>query len=89
MSATETQPSTKTHVAEAAKTTAENNGRIVAQASQTLEAAQEDLASIGGSLGVGTRDLGQGRSAVAARRAARPEEDAQMTHAITSFGTSR
>jgi ABC-type transporter Mla subunit MlaD len=59
MSTTETQRATKTHVAEAAKATAENDARIVAHVSQALEAAQEDLASIGGSLGAGGRDLGK------------------------------
>jgi len=63
MSTTEAHPATKTHVTEAAKAKAGTDTRIVAHVSQALEAAQADLASIGGSLGSGARDLGNARRA--------------------------
>lgn len=41
----------------AARTRAEDNVRRLEHVTQSLEAAQKDLASIGGSLGTGMRDL--------------------------------
>ena len=59
MPATEIQPATNTQAMEAAKARTENDARIIVHVSQALDAAQEDLASIGGSLGAGARDLGK------------------------------
>lgn len=52
-----TKPTGTTRATESAKAKTENNARVIERVAQTLEAAQEDLASIGGSLGAGARDL--------------------------------
>lgn len=43
-----------------AKAKTEGDARVIDRVSQALEAAQKDLASIGGSLGTGARDLSKG-----------------------------
>ncbi|MGA9856833.1 MAG: hypothetical protein WBQ18_03165 [Solirubrobacteraceae bacterium] len=48
-----------TKAAEAEQAKAENDARIIDHVSQALDAAQDDLASIGGTLGAGARDLGK------------------------------
>jgi hypothetical protein len=55
MPATKTKPATRT--TESAKAKTEEDARVIGHVSQALEAAQEDLASIGGSLGAGARDI--------------------------------
>ncbi len=57
MPATKTKPTAKTRATESAKAQMENDARVIDYVSQGLEAAQEDLASIGGTLGAGARDL--------------------------------
>ncbi len=51
------QPVTRRRVTEAARVRAEDTERRLELVMQSLEAAQKDLASIGGSLGTGARDL--------------------------------
>lgn len=55
--ATKTTPSAPTRATEPAKAKTENDARVLERVAHTLEAAQDDLASIGGSLGAGARDL--------------------------------
>jgi DNA repair exonuclease SbcCD ATPase subunit len=57
MPATKTKPTVRTRATEAAKAKTEDDSRVIERVAQALEAAQEDLASIGGSLGTGARDL--------------------------------
>ncbi len=57
MSASKTKPSATTRATVSAKAKAENDARVLERVAEALEAAQEDLASIGGSLGAGARDL--------------------------------
>jgi ABC-type transporter Mla subunit MlaD len=57
MPATKTTPSAPTHATESAKAKTENDVRVIERVAHALEAAQDDLASIGGSLGAGARDL--------------------------------
>src|ERR1039458_1958747 len=57
MAATKTKPSATTCAKESAKAKTEDDARVIDHVSQALEAAHEDLASIGGSLGAGVRDL--------------------------------
>jgi Skp family chaperone for outer membrane proteins len=59
MSATKTQHAVTTKAAEAERAKAENDARIIDHVSQALDAAQDDLASIGSTLGAGARDLGK------------------------------
>lgn len=56
MSATKT-PTARKPPAEEARVRAEDNARKLEHIGQSLEAAQNDLASIGSSLGAGVRDL--------------------------------
>lgn len=51
------KPAATPRTSAAAKSLAEDNDRRLEQAIQSLEAAQKDLAAIGGSLGTGVRDL--------------------------------
>ena len=55
MPATKTKPTVTTR--ESAKAKTDSDARVLDHVSRALEAAQEDLASIGGSLGSGARDL--------------------------------
>jgi hypothetical protein len=57
MAATEAKPSVTTPATESANAKTENDARVIERVAHALEAAQEDLASIGGSLGAGARDL--------------------------------
>lgn len=57
MPATKPKPTLTTRASKSAKAKTENDARVIDHVSQALEAAQEDLASIGGSLGAGARDL--------------------------------
>ena len=57
MPATKTKPTVTTRATESAKAQTEDDARVIERVTQALEAAQEDLASIGGSLGAGARDL--------------------------------
>ncbi len=57
MATTKTKPTVTRRATESAKAKTEDNTRVIDHVSQALEAAQEDLASIGGSLGAGARDL--------------------------------
>jgi ATP-dependent Clp protease ATP-binding subunit ClpA len=57
MSVTKTKPTVTTRATESAKAKTEDDARVIDHVSQALEAAQGDLASIGGSLGAGARDL--------------------------------
>jgi hypothetical protein len=57
MPATKTKPTVTTRATELAKATTEDDARVIERVAQALEAAQEDLASIGGSLGAGAHDL--------------------------------
>jgi len=57
--ATKTTPSAPTRATESAKAKTENDVRVIERVAHALEAAQDDLASIGGSLGAGARDLGK------------------------------
>ncbi len=57
MPAAKTKPTATTSATESAKAKTENDARVIERVAQALEAAQEDLGSIGGSLGVGARDL--------------------------------
>ena len=57
MPATKTKPRATTYATESARAKTENDVRVIERVAQTLEAAQRDLASIGGSLGAGARDL--------------------------------
>ena len=55
-------PATKTkstRATESARGKTEADARVIEQVSQALQAAQDDLGSIGGSLGAGARDLGR------------------------------
>ena len=56
MSATK-KPVARPRATDAARTRAEDNDHRLDQVMQSLEAAQKDLASIGGSLGTGVGDL--------------------------------
>jgi hypothetical protein len=55
--ATKTTPSAPTRATGSAKAKTENDARVLERVAHALEAAQDDLASIGGSLGAGARDL--------------------------------
>jgi len=55
--ATKEKPTVATRATESAKAKTEDDARVIDHVSQALEAAQEDLASIGGSLGAGAHDL--------------------------------
>jgi ABC-type transporter Mla subunit MlaD len=57
MPATKTKPTVTTRATDSAKAKTEDDARVIERVAQALEAAQEDLASIGGSLGAGARDL--------------------------------
>ena len=57
MPATKTKPTVTRRATESAMTKAEDDARVIERVAQALEAAQDDLASIGGSLGAGARDL--------------------------------
>ena len=57
MPAAKTKPSAITRATESAKAKTENDARVIERVAHALEAAQDDLASIGGSLGAGARDL--------------------------------
>ena len=57
MPASKTKPTVTTRAIESAKTKTEDDARVIERVAQALEAAQDDLASIGGSLGAGARDL--------------------------------
>jgi hypothetical protein len=57
MPATKTTPSAPTHATESTKAKTENDVRVIERVAHALEDAQDDLASIGGSLGAGARDL--------------------------------
>jgi hypothetical protein len=57
MPATKTKPTVTTRATESAKAKTEDDARVIERVAQALEAAQEDLSSIGGSLGAGVRDL--------------------------------
>jgi ATP-dependent Clp protease ATP-binding subunit ClpA len=57
MPATKTKPTVARRATQSAKAKTENDARVIDHVSQALDAAQEDLASIGGSLGAGARDL--------------------------------
>ena len=59
MSATKAKPTVTTRATELAKAKTEDDARVIERVAQALEAAQDDLASIGGSLGAGVRDLGK------------------------------
>jgi len=50
---------TEPRVTVAAHARAENDARTLEHINASLEAAQKDLAAIGGSLGIGMRDLGR------------------------------
>lgn len=54
---TTSKPARRPAAAEAARARAEDNDRQLDRVMQSLEAAQKDLASIGGSLGTGVGDL--------------------------------
>jgi Ala-tRNA(Pro) deacylase len=51
------KPAPRPRAAAAVRARAENNARTLEHVTQSLEAAQKDLASVGGSLGTGARDL--------------------------------
>jgi DNA repair exonuclease SbcCD ATPase subunit len=57
MPATKKKPTATTRANEVAKAKTEDDARVIDRVAQALEAAQEDLASIGGSLGSGAGDL--------------------------------
>lgn len=57
MPATKTTPTVTTRATESAKAKTEEDARVIERVAQALEAAQEDLSSIGGSLGAGAREL--------------------------------
>jgi DNA repair exonuclease SbcCD ATPase subunit len=57
MPAPKTKPNVTTRATKLAKAKTEDDARVIERVAQALEAAQEDLASIGGSLGAGARDL--------------------------------
>ncbi len=57
MPATKTKPTVTARATESAKAKTEDDARVIERVGHALEAAQEDLASIGGSLGAGVRDL--------------------------------
>lgn len=57
MPATKTKPSATTRATVSAKAKTEKDAKVIERVALALEAAQEDLASIGGSLGAGARDL--------------------------------
>jgi ABC-type transporter Mla subunit MlaD len=54
---TKTKTNAVTRATESAKAKTQDDARMIDHVSQALEAAQEDLASIGGSLGTGAGDL--------------------------------
>jgi hypothetical protein len=57
MPAVKTKPPVKERANESAKARTEEDARVIDHVSQALEGAQEDLASIRGSLGAGARYL--------------------------------
>ena len=57
MPANKTKPSATTRATVSAKAKTEEDAKVIERVALALEAAQEDLASIGGSLGAGARDL--------------------------------
>jgi ABC-type transporter Mla subunit MlaD len=57
MPATKTKPSATTRATKSAKLKTQDDARVIDHVAHALEAAQKDLASIGGSLGAGARDL--------------------------------
>jgi ABC-type transporter Mla subunit MlaD len=57
MSATKVKATVATRATESAKVKTEGDARVLDHVSQALKAAQDDLTSIGGSLGAGARDL--------------------------------
>jgi ABC-type transporter Mla subunit MlaD len=57
MPATKTKSSATTRAAVSAKAKTEKDAKVIERVAHALEAAQEDLASVGGSLGAGARDL--------------------------------
>ncbi|MGZ4187446.1 MAG: hypothetical protein ACXVSF_19035 [Solirubrobacteraceae bacterium] len=57
MPATKKTKPVTTRATESAKAKTEDDARVIERVAQALEAAQEDLGSIGGSLGAGARDL--------------------------------
>ena len=57
MAATKFKPSATVRAAESAKAKTEDDARAIDHVSRALQVAQEDLSSIGGSLGAGARDL--------------------------------
>jgi hypothetical protein len=54
---TETKPTVTTRAPVSAKAKTEKDAKVIERVAQALEVAQEDLASIGGSLGAGAHDL--------------------------------
>jgi ABC-type transporter Mla subunit MlaD len=59
MPETKTKLTVATGASESVKTKTENDARVIDHVSQAIDAAQEDLASIGESLSAGARDLRQ------------------------------
>lgn len=57
MPATKTKPIVRTRATESARAKTEDDARLIDHVSQALETAEQDLASLGGSLGAGARDL--------------------------------
>jgi ABC-type transporter Mla subunit MlaD len=57
MPATKTKPTVTARANESAQAKTQDDARVIDHVSQALEAAHEDLASIGGSLGAGARYL--------------------------------
>jgi ABC-type transporter Mla subunit MlaD len=57
MPATNTKTTVTMRATESAKAKTEDDARVIERVAQALEAAQDDLSSIGGSLGAGARDL--------------------------------
>jgi hypothetical protein len=57
MPATKTKTKSTARAIGSAKATTEDDATVIDRVSRALEAAQDDLGSIGGSLGAGPRDL--------------------------------
>jgi hypothetical protein len=55
--ATKTKSTVPTRGTKSAKVGVEDDAKVIERVAQALEAAQDDLASIGGSIGAGARDL--------------------------------
>ena len=92
-----TKPAARPRATAATRARAEEDGRRLEHVAQSLEAAQADLASIGGSLGTGVRDLRSDvnrllrdarRDVLKMRRAVQRDLD-RLQKDLTSAGTGK